>query len=122
LGVIQLTRAVIPGMKQVGSGLIVNVISQGGLYAKAERAVYTASKWAITGFTKSIQPELAPHGIAVTGLYPGMMKTQMFAKLDIQKDMSKGLDTEEVAKTIEFLLSFDSTTNFPEIGIKNLAN
>lgn len=122
LGVINMTKAVIPIMKQQQAGLIININSQAGLYAKAERGVYTASKWAITGFTKAIQPELAPHGIAVTGIYPGMMKTDMFNKMGIEKDMSKGLDTEEVAKTIEFLLSFDKPTMFPEIGIKHIDN
>jgi hypothetical protein len=34
--------------------------------------------------------------IAVTGLYPGMMKTDMFSKMGIEKDMGKGLNTEEV--------------------------
>lgn len=122
LGVINMTKAVIPAMKQRKFGLIININSQGGFYAKAERGVYTASKWAITGFTKAMQPELAPFGIAVTGIYPGMMKTDMFSKMDIEKDMSKGLDTEEVAKTIEFLLTFDKPTMFPEIGIKHIDN
>jgi short-subunit dehydrogenase len=122
LGVINMTKAVISGMKQQKSGLIININSQGGFYAKAERGVYTATKWAITGFTKAMQPELAPFGIAVTGLYPGMMKTEMFSKMGIEKDMSKGLDTEDVAKTVEFLLSFDKPTMFPEIGIKHMDN
>jgi short-subunit dehydrogenase len=122
LGVINMTKAVIPAMKQQGSGLIINVNSQGGFYAKAERGVYTATKWAITGFTKAMQPELAPHGIAVTGIYPGMMKTDMFNKMGIEKDMSKGLEPDEVAKTVEFLLTFDKPTMFPEIGIKNIDN
>jgi short-subunit dehydrogenase len=122
LGVINMTKAVIPGMKQQKTGLIININSQGGFYAKAERGVYTASKWAITGFTKAMQPELAPYGIGVTGLYPGMMKTDMFSKMGIEKDMAKGLDTEDVAKTVEFLLTFDTSTIFPEIGIKHIDN
>jgi short-subunit dehydrogenase len=119
-GVINMTKAVIPGMKQQHSGLIVNVISQAGWYAKEARSVYTASKWAITGFTKSIQAELAKSGIGVTGLYPGKLQTDMFSKLGIEKDMSNALDTDEVAKTVEFLLGFDKMTMFPEIGIKHL--
>jgi len=122
LGVINMTKAVIPAMKQQKSGLIININSQAGLYAKAERAVYNATKWGVTGFTKSMQPELAKYGIGVTGLYPGMMQTDMFSKMCIEKDMSKGLDTEDVAKTIEFILSFDKPTLFPEIGIKHIEN
>lgn len=122
LGVVYLTKAVIPFMKKQKHGRIINVISQAGLYAKAERAAYTASKWAVTGFTKSMGQELAPFGIGVTGLYPGKLDTDMFSKVGIDKDMSDALDTGEVAKTVEFILSLDSSTVVPEIGIKNLDN
>jgi len=120
LGVINMTKAVIPLMKKQKAGLIINVNSQAGFYAKAERGVYTATKWAITGFTKAMQPELAPFGIAVTGLYPGKMKTDMFKKMGIEKKLDDGLETREVARAVEFLLSFNKPTMFPEIGIKNI--
>ena len=122
LGVLFLTKAVIPQMKKQKSGLIININSQGGMYAKAERSVYSAAKWGITGFTKSLQPELAKYGIAVTGIYCGKMKTKMFEKMGLHKDMFDGLEPEKVAKTIEFLLTFDNTVVFPEIGIKNINN
>lgn len=120
LGTIYLTKAVIAQMKQQKKGLIINVISQAGLYGKEERSVYTASKFAITGFTKSMQPELAKYGIRVTGLYPGKLKTKMFEKVGITKEMNDALDTKEVARTIEFILSCDDTTVFSEIGIKHI--
>lgn len=120
LGTINCTKAVIPIMKQQKSGRIINVISQAGLYAKAERSVYTASKWAITGFTKSIQAEVAPLGIGVTGLYPGKLKTNMFSKMGINKSMDGALATDEVAKMVEFILILDNTTLLPEVGIKDL--
>ena len=122
LGVLLLSKAVIPQMKKQKQGLIININSQGGLYAKAERSVYSAAKWAITGFTKSLQGELAKYGISVTGIYPGKMKTQMFEKMGIEKDMKDGLDTKEVARLVEFLLETNSLVNFPEIGIKNINN
>lgn len=121
-GVIYLTKAVIPYMTEQKDGLIINIISQAGIYAKAERSVYHASKWAITGFTKSIQSEVSKDGIRVTGLYPGMLKTNMFEKEGIKKDMSKGLDTKEVATTVEFLINLDKNTVIPEIGIKHILN
>lgn len=119
-GVINMTKAVIPAMKRQKSGRIINVISQAGWYAKAERSIYTASKWAITGFTKSIQAELAPLGIGVTGLYPGKLKTNMFSKMGINKNMDGALETDEVAKTVEFILSLDNSTLLPEVGVKHL--
>lgn len=121
LGTIYLTKAVIPEMKR-SKGLIINIISQAGINAKSERTVYNASKWAITGFTKSIQPELAPYGVRVTGLYPGMMKTEMFSKMGIEKDMANGVQTDEVLKAVEFLLSLDEDTMIPELGIKHINN
>jgi NAD(P)-dependent dehydrogenase (short-subunit alcohol dehydrogenase family) len=121
-GAIHLTHTVIPQMKQQQAGRIINIISQAGFYAKAERSIYTATKFAMTGFTKSLQPELAPFGIGVTGLYPGKLKTEMFHKLGIAKDMSDALSPEEVAKTVAFILSLDPTTVFPEVGIKHIDN
>jgi short-subunit dehydrogenase len=120
LGTINLTKAVIPAMKQRQDGIIINVVSQAGWYAKAERSVYTASKWAITGFTKAIEPELAPYGIRVTGLYPGKLHTDMFKKMGINKSMAGALETEEVARTIEFILNSEKPVLFTEVGIKNM--
>lgn len=120
LGTIYLTKSVIPQMKRQKEGLIINIISQAGLFAKAKRTIYNSSKWAITGFTKSIQPELAEYGIGVTGIYPGKMNTKLFEKVSIRKDMDDAIETIDVAKTIEFILSFKNTTMFPEIGIKHI--
>lgn len=120
LGTILFSRAVIPAMKSQKAGWILNVISQAGFYGKAERSVYNASKWAITGFTKSLEMELAKFGIKVVGLYPGMMKTHIFKKVGIEKDTSNGLEVGEVAKIVEFIIFFDSPLTFPEIGFKNI--
>ena len=84
-GTISLTKAIIPHMKRQKSGLIINVISQGGLNAREGWPIYTASKWAITGFTKAMQQELEPFGIGVTGLYPATLNTEMFAKSGVSK-------------------------------------
>lgn len=120
LGVIYCTKAAVPHMKQIGAGTIIQINSQAGLHGKAERSVYNASKWAVTGFTKSIQAELEPHNIKVVGLYPAMLHTEMFSKQDIEKDMNKALDTQEVAKTIEFMLSLEDSTLLLDIGIKKM--
>lgn len=122
LGVIYLSKAVIPYMKKEKDGLIININSQAGINYKKERTVYNASKWAITGFTKSLQPEVAKYGIRVTGIYPGKLKTNMFEKMGIHKDMEDGLDTKEVTRMIEFLISTSNDTIIPEICIKHIDN
>ncbi len=120
LGTIYLTKAVLPLLKKQGGGLIVNIISQSGLYAKPLRSVYNASKWAVTGFTKTLQQELKKYEIGVTGIYPSKLKTKMFEKAGINKDLSDALDPEEVAETIAFILSRKKPVVFPEIGIKHI--
>lgn len=120
LGVMYMTKAVIPYMKKERDGIIININSQSGLIYKEERSIYYASKWAITGFTKCIQVEEAKHGIRVTGLYPGKMNTDLFKKIGIDKNMDDALNIEEVAKTVKFIISTDKSTLIPEIGMKNI--
>ena len=118
LGVINLTKAVIPRMKQKKAGLIININSQAGLNVRAGWPVYSASKSAITGFTKSMQQELEPFGIGVAGLYPGTINTQLFAKADVPKDLSHALDPATVARAVAFMVECDGVALFPEMGIK----
>ena len=122
LGVMNCSKAVIPEMKKNGDGLIININSQAGINHKAERVVYNATKWGVTGFTKSLQDELAKYGIRVTDVMPGMMKTDMFKKLNIEKNMANGVDTKEVARLIRFIIDTPVDVMIPEVGIKNINN
>ena len=122
LGVINCSKAVIPFMKQNKDGLIININSQAGINHKAERVVYNATKWGVTGFCKSLQDEVAKYGIRVTNVMPGMMKTDMFKKLNIEKNMANGVDTKEVARLINFIIDTPSDVMIPEVGIKNINN
>ena len=122
LGTINVSKAVIPSMKKNKDGLIININSQAGINHKAERTVYNASKWGVTGFTKSLQDEVAKYGIRVTNVMPGMMKTDMFNKMNITKNMDNGVDTKEVARLIKFIIDTPSDVMIPEVGIKNIKN
>ena len=122
LGVINCSKAVIPSMKQNKDGLIININSQAGINHKAERVVYNATKWGVTGFSKSLQDEVAKYGIRVTNLMPGMMKTNMFIKLNIEKNMANGVDTKEVARLVKFIIDTPKDVMIPEVGIKNINN
>ncbi|MFR0823192.1 MAG: SDR family oxidoreductase [Clostridia bacterium] len=122
LGVINCSKAVIPIMKENKDGLIININSQAGINHKAERTVYNATKWGVTGFSKSLQDEVAKYGIRVTNVMPGMMKTDMFNKMNIQKNMANGIDTQEVVRLIKFIIDTPSDVMIPEVGIKNINN
>jgi NAD(P)-dependent dehydrogenase (short-subunit alcohol dehydrogenase family) len=120
LGTINLTHAAIPALKKQRSGRIVNVISQAGLHAKAERSVYNASKWAITGFTQALQDELAAHHIGVTGLYPGKINTKLFEKAGSHKALDDALRVEQIAATLELIVNADPDVLVTEVGLKHL--
>lgn len=122
LGMIYMTKAVIPIMKKNQDGIIININSQAGINHKAERVVYNASKWGVTGFSKSLQDEVAKYGIRVTDILPGMLKTNMFNKMNIKKNMENGLDTKEVARLVKFIIDTPKDVMIPEVGIKNINN
>ena len=74
-GVVNLTRAALPGMRKQKSGHIIQISSVGGRAALAGNAAYGASKWAVGGFTETIALEVAPFGVKLTALEPGGMRT-----------------------------------------------
>jgi len=80
LGTIAMTQAVIPQMRNRGSGVIVNITSTTTLSPFPLAAAYTGSKTAIQGFTRSLAHELLPLGIAVKLVEPGYGPTTAFAR------------------------------------------
>jgi SDR family mycofactocin-dependent oxidoreductase len=70
-------RRVIPVMIEQGSGVIVNNSSVAGLRGMGRLSHYAASKWGLTGLTKSWAIELAPHGIRVNSIHPTGVNTPM---------------------------------------------
>lgn len=99
-------------------GLIINVISQSGLYHRRFRSLYNSSKWAITGFTKCIAADLAKFNIRVTGFYPGKMNTGIFKNSDVIAE-ENSLDPNEAAKIIKFIIETPEI-HIPEIGAKSI--
>jgi NAD(P)-dependent dehydrogenase (short-subunit alcohol dehydrogenase family) len=74
-GVVNLTRAALPVMRQQRSGHIIQISSLGGRTAFPGNAAYFASKWAIGGFTEGLAQETTPFGVKITALEPGGMRT-----------------------------------------------
>jgi NAD(P)-dependent dehydrogenase (short-subunit alcohol dehydrogenase family) len=87
-------RRVIPHMIAAGRGVIVNNSSIAGLRGMARLSHYAASKWGLTGLTKSWAIELAPHGIRVNSIHPTAVDTPLndgLAELE-------GLTAQEIAE------------------------
>ncbi|NNE73969.1 MAG: SDR family oxidoreductase [Acidimicrobiales bacterium] len=80
LGVVRWVQAAAPAMRAQGSGCIVNVSSVAGRIGAIGQAAYVASKWALEGLSEELALELAPQGIRVVILEPGIVKTAIMAK------------------------------------------
>lgn len=77
LSVLYGTRAVLPGMKRQGRGHIVNVGSLGSIIPMPFEALYSATKFALRGFTLSLSEELRGTGVHVSLISPGPVRTRM---------------------------------------------
>jgi NADP-dependent 3-hydroxy acid dehydrogenase YdfG len=121
LGTMYVSHVVIPSMKKRKQGRIINVISQAGFNTKEERVPYNASKWAITGFTKSLQNELKPFGISVVGFYPGALNNEaLFVKSGNPRPMDKAMDLGMTAEAIAYICGLPDDVNVPELGILSM--
>ena len=83
-----------PLLKAAGRGAVVNVSSIGGLIGLPRVAVYTATKGALTTFTKTLAVEWAPCGIRVNALCPGFIETDMTSGIS----RNEGLREELMAR------------------------
>jgi NAD(P)-dependent dehydrogenase (short-subunit alcohol dehydrogenase family) len=74
-GPLHLMFELVPAMRRRGFGRIVNITSIGGRVAVPHLAPYSASKFALAGLSDAVRAELAPYGVRVTTVVPGLMRT-----------------------------------------------
>jgi short-subunit dehydrogenase len=74
-GALHCTEAVLPHMRRRRFGRIINIASIGGLVAVPHLAPYSASKFAVVGYSNAVRAEVAKDGIRVTTVCPGLMRT-----------------------------------------------
>lgn len=79
-GAVRCIQQVAPRMRERSSGCIVNVSSVVGRFAALAQAPYVASKWALEAVSEELAQELAPFGIRVAIIEPGITKSAIFAK------------------------------------------
>ena len=74
-GLIAMTKAVLPGMRDRGSGHIVNIASVGGLVGNPGSGYYAATKFGVVGLSEALSKEVGAFGIKVTVVEPGPFRT-----------------------------------------------
>lgn len=108
LGTLLMTKALLPHLLKAPDGRIMNIISTAGLRGKVNEAVYVASKFAVRGFTESLQKEYEDHSIKINAVYMGGMDTPFWAHSDHIKDPSCFRTPREVAEIIMEQIDQDS--------------
>lgn len=102
-GVINGTKAVAPGMIARGRGHVVNIASAVGRVAAPHGATYSASKFAVVGFTEATRGELAPHGVDVSMVLPTVVRTDLSAGVPAARGV-RPVTAEQVAEVVESVL------------------
>jgi NAD(P)-dependent dehydrogenase (short-subunit alcohol dehydrogenase family) len=100
-GNIRLVQEVVPAMRVKCSGTIVNVSSYAGRIGFPVSSAYTSSKFALEGLSESLRLELAPFGINVIVIEPGIVNTNFFKPMKMAKKLE--LDTAYKAMTDEII-------------------
>lgn len=110
-------RAVCKPMRERQAGVIINTSSNFGITGGAGRTAYAASKAAVIAFTKSLATEMAPHGVRVNAIAPGLTATARvmggydeaeWNKLGKSLPMGRAAEPSEIAEGVAFLASDDA--------------
>ncbi len=92
-------RLAVPMLKKSAGGVMINMSSVAGHLGYAGRIAYSASKWAVIGFTKSLAIELGQFGIRVNAILPGAVEGPRVQAVIAAKAKTLGVPVDELTKT-----------------------
>lgn len=128
LGLMQVTRALLPALIASGDGVVVNVGSTAGRIAYEGGAGYTAAKHGTRVVTETLRLELYDQPVRISEVAPGMVQTEEFSLVRFGGDQEKAdavyagvtapLAAEDVAEAISWVATRPSHVNIDELVIK----
>lgn len=92
-GAAEVTKAVVPFMREQGSGTIVQMSSVGGQKTFPGLGAYHAAKWALEGISETLAAELAPLGVRVLIVEPGAFRTDFNSNKHVTEELAAYRDT-----------------------------
>ena len=118
-GLLKVTRAILPVMRKQRSGRIFNLSSYVGVQGFAATSLYCASKFAVEGFSEALSQEVAPFGILVTLVEPGVFRTEFMDPASVRYGAGQVADYAEA--TAAFRAFTDTMSGKQAGGPKKLA-
>jgi NAD(P)-dependent dehydrogenase (short-subunit alcohol dehydrogenase family) len=97
-GMFYCTRLAMPLIKAAGGGSIINLSSAAGRLAFPFRTPYSAAKWGVVGYTKSLSMEVGPENIRVNAIQPGVVEGERINRVIDAKARAVGISFEEQKK------------------------
>lgn len=124
IGPIYFTKALLPMFKRKNAGHILNVISIAGTDTPENKdwPTYSATKWAVTGYTKALAYSLAETKIKVSGFYPAGFESNIFETAGEKDahDQPWMMRTEDVAGAIVYMLNTPEDLHVKAVEISNI--
>jgi 3-oxoacyl-[acyl-carrier protein] reductase len=115
LGYLHWIYAVLPGMQRRANGYIINIASMSAKRVRPGCSTYALTKAAICSINEAILKENVHQGIRATAICPGDCDTQMGRVIAPDAEL---IPTEDVARTVLWLLSLSKTSIVPEVCIE----
>lgn len=118
-GTFNVSKAVLPIMREQKSGYIINIGSLRGISCAHGKAAYSMSKFAVRGFSKTLGIEAEKDGIKVTVINPGFVQTSL-VKHRIEEENLEPSDLtqpQDIAKAVAWLLDLSPGANVEELNI-----
>ena len=112
-GLLNVTRAVLPSMRQRRRGHIINLSSIGGYRSTPGWGVYSSTKFAVEGITEALHDELAPLGIHATVVEPGYFRTNFLDSSSLQRT---AMEIPDYAETVGKVRQIASQLSYQQPG------
>ena len=109
-------RCSVPFMRSAGEGCIINLSSVAGRLSFALRTPYSAAKWGVIGFTKSLALELGPEKIRVNAIQPGHVNTERFRRVTATKAEAVGSTQKEIEADFLSVVAMRETVETTDIA------